>query len=92
MRHLSNLQTIELLELYGIDQVGHGAICPGLIKTDFSAPMWKENAGVAAQLARQPLPRLGSPEDVSGLALFLASDAGSYCTGGFYVVDGCWMT
>ena len=30
-RHMSNLQAIELLELYGIDQVGHGAICPGLI-------------------------------------------------------------
>lgn len=77
---------------WGAQNVRANAICPGLIKTDFSAPMWKENAGVAAQLARQPLPRLGSPEDVAGLALFLASDAGSYCTGGVYVVDGGWMT
>jgi len=77
---------------WGAQNVRANAICPGLIKTDFSAAMWKDHAGVAAQLARQPLPRLGSPEDVAGLALFLASDAGSYCTGGVYVVDGGWMT
>ena len=77
---------------WGSQNVRANAICPGLIKTDFSAAMWKDNAGVAAQLARQPLPRLGTPEDVAGLALYLASDAGSYCTGGVYVVDGGWMT
>jgi len=77
---------------WGSQNVRANAICPGLIKTDFSAPLWKDNAGVAAQLARQPLPRLGTPEDVAGLALFLASDAGGYCTGGVYVVDGGWMT
>ena len=77
---------------WGAQNVRANAICPGLIKTDFSAAMWKDNAGVATQLARQPLPRLGTPEDVAGLALFLASDAGSYCTGGVYIVDGGWMT
>jgi NAD(P)-dependent dehydrogenase (short-subunit alcohol dehydrogenase family) len=77
---------------WGAQNVRANAICPGLIKTDFSAPMWRDNTGVAAQLARQPLPRLGTPEDVAGLALFLASAAGSYCTGGVYVVDGGWMT
>ena len=77
---------------WGSQNVRANAICPGLIKTDFSAAMWKDNTGVATQLARQPLPRLGTPEDVAGLALFLASDAGSYCTGGVYVIDGGWMT
>jgi len=88
---LINLTKAMALE-WGAQNVRANAICPGLIKTDFSAPMWKDNASVAAQLARQPLPRLGTPEDVAGLALFLASDAGSYCTGGVYVVDGGWMT
>jgi dehydrogenase/reductase SDR family protein 4 len=88
---LINLTKAMALE-WGAQNVRANAICPGLIKTDFSAPMWKDNAGVAAQLARQPLPRLGTPEDVAGLALFLASDAGSYCTGGVYLVDGGWMT
>ena len=88
---LINLTKAMALE-WGPQNVRANAICPGLIKTDFSAAMWRDNAGVQTQLARQPLPRLGTPEDVAGLALFLASDAGSYCTGGVYVVDGGWMT
>lgn len=88
---LINLTKAMALE-WGAQNVRANAICPGLIKTDFSAAMWRDNAGVQAQLARQPLPRLGTPEDVAGLALFLASDAGSYCTGGVYVVDGGWTT
>jgi dehydrogenase/reductase SDR family member 4 len=87
---LINLTKAMALE-WEAQNVRANAICPGLIKTDFSAAMWRANAGVEAQLARQPLPRLGTPEDVAGLALFLASDAGSYCTGGVYVVDGGWM-
>jgi len=87
---LINLTKAMALE-WGAQNVRANAICPGLIKTDFSAAMWNNNDGVAAQLARQPLPRLGTPEDVAGLALFLASDAGSYCTGGVYLVDGGWM-
>jgi NAD(P)-dependent dehydrogenase (short-subunit alcohol dehydrogenase family) len=88
---LINLTKAMALE-WGAQNVRANAICPGLIKTDFSAAMWHDNAAVAAQLGRQPLRRLGTPEDVAGLALFLASDAGSYCTGGVYVVDGGWMT
>ena len=57
-----------------------------------TARVRQQDEGVQAQLARQPLPRLGTPDDVAGLALFLASDAGNYCTGGVYVVDGGWMT
>ena len=87
---LINLTKAMALE-WGAQNVRANAICPGLIKTDFSAAMWNDNEGVVAQLARQPLPRLGTPEDVAGLALFLASDAGSYCTGGVYVVDGGWL-
>lgn len=87
---LINLTKAMALE-WGGQNVRANAICPGLIKTEFSAAMWQENEGVQAQLARQPLPRLGTPDDVAGLALFLASDAGNYCTGGVYVIDGGWM-
>jgi NAD(P)-dependent dehydrogenase (short-subunit alcohol dehydrogenase family) len=37
---------------------------------------------------RIPLNRYGKPEDVASLMLFLASDEGSFCTGGVYMVDG----
>lgn len=63
-------------------------ICPGLIKTKFSEALWKNDPILKQVLEKQPLPRIGESEDVSGLALLLASDAGAYCTGGVYTVDG----
>lgn len=76
---------------WGPHNVRANAICPGLIRTDFSAAMWKSDA-VRDQIAHQPIARLGTPEDVAGLALFLASDAASYCTGAIYMVDGGYLT
>jgi len=35
-----------------------------------------------------PVGRLGTPDDIEGIALFLASDESSYCTGGLYMCDG----
>jgi len=39
-------------------------------------------------LAKQALPQLSSPEDIAGFALFLASEAASFITGGIYTADG----
>jgi glucose 1-dehydrogenase len=41
-----------------------------------------------ALLANIPLSRMGTPEEVAGLALFLASDDGAYCTGSTFILDG----
>ena len=41
-----------------------------------------------ALLANIPLGRMGTPEEVAGLALFLASDDGAYFTGSTYIIDG----
>ncbi len=61
-------------------------IAPGLVQTDF-AKVLVDNFG--EQLARSlPTKRLGTPEDIAGLALFLASDAASWITGETYVIDG----
>ena len=67
----------------GDDEVG---IAPGLVKTDFAAVL-VENFG--EQLAKvMPIKRLGEPEDIANLAVFLASDKASWITGDTYVIDG----
>ena len=73
---------------WGRDNVRANAICPGLIKTDFSSALWQNEQIRGHMMKNQAIGRLGEPEDVSGLALFLCSDAGAFCTGGVYVADG----
>ncbi|RMD95549.1 MAG: glucose 1-dehydrogenase [Calditrichaeota bacterium] len=73
---------------WGQDGIRVNAICPGLIKTKFSTALWKNEKIKKKVLQNQPIARIGMPEDVVGLALFLASDASAYCTGSVYMVDG----
>lgn len=40
---------------------------------------------------RAPLGRVGQPQELKGLAVFLAAPASDYCTGGIYAVDGGWL-
>lgn len=64
------------------------AIAPGLIQTDFSEYFWKNPEAMQALETSQPIPRIGRPEEVGHLALYLVSDAASYVTGQTFVVDG----
>ncbi len=73
---------------WGKDNIRVNAICPGLIKTKFSEALWQNDETLEGFLRHIPLGRAGNPEDIAGLALFLASDAAAYCTGGFYMGDG----
>lgn len=77
---------------WGADGIRANAICPGLIKTKFSSALWQDQAIAEKVLAHQPLRRIGVPDDVAGLALFLASDASAYCTGAVYMVDGGYLS
>jgi NAD(P)-dependent dehydrogenase (short-subunit alcohol dehydrogenase family) len=61
-------------------------IAPGLIATDFSQVLIDDHGDRLAQ--KLPTGRLGRPEDVAALALFLASDHASWITGDTFVVDG----
>lgn len=64
------------------------AIAPGIIKTRFSKVLWQTPHIAEPVLARLPLGHFGEPEDVAGLALYLASPASDYVTGGVFVIDG----
>lgn len=67
------------------------AICPGLIKTKFSSALW-QNEKILSKIEKTiPSGRMGMPEEMTGLACLLASDAGNYMTGGVYTADGGYM-
>ena len=64
------------------------AIAPSVIKTRFSQVLWQTPHIAEPILHNLPSGRFGMPEDVAGLALYLASPAADYVTGGTFVVDG----
>lgn len=76
---------------WGADGIRANVICPGLIRTRFSQALWQDDQMATQMLGRQPIRRIGEPQDVAGLALFLVSDAAAYCTGGVYMVDGGYL-
>jgi len=75
------------LEL-GPQGVRVNAIAPGLIQTVLSEYYWKDEGRLDNVIGSQPIKHLGQPLEIAGVALLLASDAGSYLTGQTIVVDG----
>ncbi len=73
---------------WGKDGIRVNAICPGLIRTKMSEALWTDERVLNSVLPMIPMKRIAEPEEMAGLALFLASEASSYCTGGIYVADG----
>ncbi len=79
-----------------LDHVGDGirvnAVCPGTTMTPWIDERLKEapdpDAAMAALVARQPMGRLGTPEEMAAAYLFLASDESSFTTGSTLLVDG----
>jgi glucose 1-dehydrogenase len=63
-------------------------IAPGAIKTPINASLLADKPKLNALLANIPLGRMGEPDDVAGVAAFLASGDGAYVTGSTYFVDG----
>lgn len=66
-------------------------IAPGAIHTPIDADVEADPEKMAALLNEIPLHRMGQPEEVAKLALYLASDAAAYVTGSTYVIDGGLM-
>ncbi|WP_353068555.1 glucose 1-dehydrogenase [Tunturibacter empetritectus] len=63
-------------------------IAPGAISTPINTKLMEDKPKLDALLANIPLGRMGTPEEVAGIALFLASDDAAYVTGSTYFVDG----
>lgn len=76
---------------WGPDGIRVNTICPGLVKTKFSAALWQNEKMMAHINTQLPLGRIAQPEEMVGLALFLSSGASSYCTGGMYLADGGYV-
>jgi 2-dehydro-3-deoxy-D-gluconate 5-dehydrogenase len=67
------------------------AIAPGYMATDNTAPLRADAERSAAILGRIPAGRWGTPEDLQGAAVFLASSASDYINGYTIAVDGGWL-
>lgn len=73
---------------FGPQGVRVNAIAPGLIQTDFSEYFWKDERYRTRLEAEQPIRRIGQPDEIGHMALYLASDEASFVTGQVFVADG----
>ncbi len=73
---------------WGPKHVRVNAVSPGFIATELSGPLLADEAFMARRMAQTPLRRPGTPQEVAGAAVFLASSAGAFVTGHNLVVDG----
>ena len=71
--------------------VRSNVICPGLVQTKFSEGLWSNEEIVNQYNEAIPMQRVAAPDEMAGLAVLLASQAGSYMTGGVYSVDGGYL-
>ena len=72
----------------GLDNIQVNAIAPGFIKTKFSSALWNNPAIHDALVQKTPAGRIAEPEALTGIALYLASAASDFTTGGVFTVDG----
>jgi NAD(P)-dependent dehydrogenase (short-subunit alcohol dehydrogenase family) len=83
---------IQLVRNYAVENGKHGirvnGIAPGLVKTEFARALYENPDAAAAAVARTPMGRLGEPDDIAGLAVYLCSPAASWTTGQTMVIDG----
>lgn len=87
---LSQLTRVMALE-WADDGIRANAIAPGYMDTPLAAPIWADPDRSRWILNRVPQKRPGRPDELVGLCLLLASDAGSFITGQTFIADGGFM-
>ena len=73
---------------WGRHNIRVNCIAPGLVRTEFARALWDDADKLKHAESAYPLGRIGEPEDIGGVATFLASDAARFITGQAIVVDG----
>ena len=73
---------------FGHKNIRANSIAPGLIKTDFAKALWENPEILKTVLGTTPMQRIGEPDEIAGVAVMLASEAGNYINGQTIVVDG----
>lgn len=73
---------------YAIAGIRVNVVWPGLIETPMNGFLRTDEQRAERERAAIPLGRIGRPEQIAAMVLFLLSDQASYCTGGIFVVDG----
>jgi len=80
---------------HGHENIRVNAICPSFVETDLTAAVIARALDPAAvrreRTAAHPMGRLGQPEDIAGVAVYLASDESSWVTGAILPVDGGYL-
>jgi NAD(P)-dependent dehydrogenase (short-subunit alcohol dehydrogenase family) len=82
-----NLTQTLAMEL-AADKIRVNAIAPGLVRTKFARAIWESDVVYNAIVGRTPVNRIGEPDDIAGIALYLAAPASEFTTGQVFVVDG----
>lgn len=73
---------------YAAQKIRVNAIVPGTMDTPMNSYLFSDGGKRESYRSAVPLGRLGQPEDIEGLAVYLASDESAYATGGLYMCDG----
>lgn len=71
-------------------KINVNAVAPGFFPSEMTAPFISDLDSLSSTLSKIPLHRLGMPEDLKGVIVFLASRASDYITGQVIIVDGGW--
>jgi NAD(P)-dependent dehydrogenase (short-subunit alcohol dehydrogenase family) len=80
---------------HGHEHIRVNAICPGFVQTELTERVIKNapdpEAALKQRIAVHPIGRVGQPEDIAGIAVYLASDESSWVTGAAFPVDGGYL-